>query len=160
MNRQSTANFIRGHEGCRLLSYDDGEGIRTIGWGFNMIKDGARERIEEMSLDYDSVYQGIIPILQAQADLLFEQDLDDAIEDCKLLVSNFSEHPDDVQMVIADMRFNLGATGLSKFKDTIAAWEVKDYCTAAREMKDSKWARQVPSRAAEDIAIVQAHCQP
>ena len=49
--------------------------------------------------------------------------------------------------VILNMAFNLGLTRLQKFKKMIAALRIRDYETAAIEMKDSKWYNQVGSRA-------------
>jgi hypothetical protein len=166
VNRSATGKYIKGHENCKLIAYDDavktveGGGVRTIAWGFNLLKDDARERIEALGYDYDDVYAGKVPITQEDADLLFEQDLDDAIADGPLVVENFAFHPDDVQTALTDMRYQMGALGLSKFKKMIAALtaDPPDYCAAAREMKDSLWAKQTPNRANDDIAIVQAHC--
>ena len=51
------------------------------------------------------------------------------------------------QRVVADMIFNLGELGFSRFHETIAALEVKDYAKAARQMLASRWASQVKGRA-------------
>ena len=56
------------------------------------------------------------------------------------------------------MAYNMGRPKLAKFKKTLAAFEQKDYCTAAKEMGYSEWAKQVGRRAKDNIAIVQAHC--
>ena len=47
------------------------------------------------------------------------------------------------------MAFNLGVAGLLKFKKMIAALEKRDYDTAAIEMLDSQWAKQVGQRSQE-----------
>ena len=51
------------------------------------------------------------------------------------------------QRVIVDMVFNLGLGGFLRFQKTIAALEKHDYCEAAKEMLDSRWASQVGQRA-------------
>lgn len=51
------------------------------------------------------------------------------------------------QDVIVNMAFNLGVTGLFKFKRMWTALYQKDYNWAASEMLDSKWAKQVKGRA-------------
>jgi len=48
---------------------------------------------------------------------------------------------------LTNMCFNLGAPRLSGFKKMWEAIEAGDYSTAAEEMLDSKWARQVGPRA-------------
>ena len=45
------------------------------------------------------------------------------------------------------MAFNLGAQGLSEFKNFISAIKSKDYKTAAKEMLKSSWSKQVGDRA-------------
>lgn len=156
MNRERCRQRIKGHEGLRLVRYFDSQDIPTIGWGFNLIKDGARERIKEFGLDYDAVLRGEQQITEAQADSLFDLDFQDAVQDGPLLVSNFARHPDEMQEVIVDMRYQLGAVGFKKFRKAIAALENLDYGQAAIELADSLWAQQTPDRAEENIAIVQA----
>ena len=46
-----------------------------------------------------------------------------------------------------DMAFNMGVPRLCKFKNMWAAVEAGDFDTASIEMLDSRWARQVKSRA-------------
>lgn len=152
--------FIGAHEGCEYIAYTDSEGHRTIGIGFNLEKEGADTRIRALGLNHAEVLSGSCTITDAHASALFTIDLDDAIQNARGIVKNFGTHPDDVQMVIVDMIFNLGAAGFQKFIKLIAALEVKDYCTAANEMQTSKWAQQVPNRAKDNIAIIRLYCQP
>jgi lysozyme len=53
------------------------------------------------------------------------------------------------QTVIANMVFNLGFNGLMQFKRMWKHLGTHDYPAAAKEMLDSKWARQVGNRAIE-----------
>ena len=45
------------------------------------------------------------------------------------------------------MVFQLGKTGVSKFKNMWKALSALEYSTAASEMLDSRWAKQTPNRA-------------
>ena len=55
---------------------------------------------------------------------------------------------DERRRVLANMGYQLGVGGLMGFKRMLAALERGDYDGAAREMLDSKWARQdSPGRA-------------
>ena len=45
------------------------------------------------------------------------------------------------------MVFQLGKTGVSKFKKMLKALKKKDYKEAANQMLDSKWHTQTPERA-------------
>jgi lysozyme len=160
VNRTRAESFIAAHEGCEFIAYDDTEGKRTVGVGFNLDRAGADTRIHALGLDYTDVYHGRCTLTTAHCSALFTVDLDDAIADAKAIVSNFASQPEDIQMVIVDMIFNLGASGFSKFVNTVAALQRHDYCKAADEMQSSKWAQQVPNRAKDDIALVRLYCLP
>lgn len=159
MNRADVDELIRRHEGVRYTVYADTEGHPTIGIGFNLDKEGARERIKAIHADYDRVYTGNDALSEKQVTGLFAIDLEDAIESAKVIVANFAQHPDSIQSVIVDMVFNLGAAGFAKFKNTIAALERQDYCSAATEMGQSLWAEQVGARAHENIKRVLEFCK-
>ena len=51
------------------------------------------------------------------------------------------------QLVLMDMAFNMGVPRLCKFIKMWAALEQYDYTKAAEEMLDSRWAKQVKTRA-------------
>jgi len=53
------------------------------------------------------------------------------------------------QAVLVNMSFNLGISGLYKFKKMFKAIDAGFYEKAAREMLDSKWSKQVGNRAIE-----------
>jgi lysozyme len=52
------------------------------------------------------------------------------------------------QGVLINMAFNIGVRGLLNFQKMLTAVEAGQWGIAAKEMLDSKWARQVPQRAA------------
>jgi GH24 family phage-related lysozyme (muramidase) len=167
MNRDYTADLVRRHEGIRYVTYDDTGGNPTVGIGRLLAmrdKDnklfevpGIRRRFIALDLDFDKVLAGLVRLTDLHVEALFEVDLNDAIALAPGIVRNFDEHPDPIQAVIVDMIYNLGPTRFSKFVDTVAAFEHKDYPAAADAMADSAWARfQVPERAEEDIAIVRS----
>jgi GH24 family phage-related lysozyme (muramidase) len=159
MNRDNMAALIKEHEGVRYAVYEDTMGHPTIGVGFNLDKKGARERIGAIGVDYELVRKGLQELTEAQVTALLAIDLEDAIVDATYQIFNFAQHPDEIQAVIVDMIFNLGAAGFSKFKNTILAFEAKDYCAAAAQMADSAWAAQVPNRARDNIKIVLGYCK-
>ena len=77
----------------------------------------------------------------------FEQDIQITVDDCKKLYDDFDNLPEEVQLIIANMCFNLGYPRLSKFKGMKAGIDARDWDRAADEMVDSRWYRQVPNRA-------------
>lgn len=77
----------------------------------------------------------------------FNIDICKVLNDCEKLYSDFYELPEEAQLIIANMMFNLGYTRLSKFKNMKKAVDARDWITASLEMKDSAWYHQVTNRA-------------
>lgn len=129
---ETLAEMLERHEGCRLSPYIDSVGVQTIGIGHNLHK----------------------PITYAAAKKIFEDDLADAINDCLHAFPWFSDLTEPRQAVLVNMCFNLGLPKLLHFTKFLAACERGDYDTAADEMLDSLWRKQVKSRALELAALM------
>ena len=133
---QKLLEMLERHEGVRSHVYLCSAGYETIGVGRNISKSG-------MGLSDDEV------------DYLLENDIVRVIKELS------SEYPwfrglDDVRKdAMIDISFNLGATRLRGFKRALAAMEVADYTTAAKEFLDSKWSRDVKGRATELCYMVE-----
>lgn len=127
---ENLLEMLKRHEGVKSHVYLCSAGYETIGVGRNISKSG-------MGLSDDEV------------DYLLENDIERVIKELS------SEYPwfntlDDVRKdAMIDISFNLGATRLRGFKRALAAMEVADYKTAAKEFLDSKWSRDVKGRATE-----------
>jgi|TARA_R100001463_G_scaffold115866_1_gene171101 lysozyme len=126
---------IKHHEGFVEHVYDDSLGIPTIGYGF------------------------------AIKDLVLQEDLCDEILLRKLRILGrsvmskfpfFDSLPSDCKTVLMEMCYQLGVTGVSKFKKALKAMEDGDWEKAADEMLDSKWAKQTPNRAKEMSDIIRS----
>ena len=87
------------------------------------------------------------PVSVERVDMLFAEDLETTIDECKLLYNNFDDLPEEVQRIIANMLFNMGRPRLSRFHKMKKAIDNRDWIEASVQMKDSLWARQVPNRA-------------
>ncbi len=77
----------------------------------------------------------------------FARDVDVVLKECKKLLSSFEVLPEEVQLIIANMMFNMGRPRLSGFKNFLAAIALQDWHTASVEMVDSRWYQQVTNRA-------------
>lgn len=133
---------IRAHEGCVLEPYDDSLGKLTVGIG-HLVMPHERKR-----------FQVGVKITQEEADELFDIDINRAAAGAdELIMKNIGSHddlPKIIHEVLVEMVFQLGKTGVSKFRNMWAALKEKtppDYKTAAAEMLDSRWAKQTPNRA-------------
>ncbi len=78
----------------------------------------------------------------------FREDLRTTLFDCERIYPHFYELPENAQMVIASMAFNLGRPKLSKFKNMKAAVDAGNFELASEEMLNSRWAEQLPNRSA------------
>ena len=124
---------IKHHEGFVEHVYDDSLGIPTIGYGF---------AIKDLILDEDIAEEILIRKLERlkrNANSRFKW-----LEDMPVVV----------QGVILNMCYQLGITGVSKFRKAISALQEGEWDEAANEMLDSLWARQTPNRATELSNIV------
>ena len=56
--------------------------------------------------------------------------------------------------VLLDMCFNIGYTGLMKFKKMLFALGDRDFAEASRQMKDSNWYVQVGNRSKRNVNLM------
>ena len=88
-------------------------------------------------------------ITDAEAEHLLDSDIIKSTSELTSALRFYSQLDDVRQAVLINMHFNLGLTRLLTFRKTLAAIGQDDYETAAAEMLDSRWARQVGQRAVE-----------
>ena len=86
-------------------------------------------------------------VSEERCDEAFDLDVKSVIADCDILYDDFGGLPEEVQLILANMMFNMGRTRLSKFKNMNAAVESGDWNRAAQEMMNSRWYNQVRNRA-------------
>jgi lysozyme len=143
--------LIRGmlirHEGYRAKPYKCSAGYWTVGFGHNLeakpIKGRTVGSIAAMPLTY-----------QQYLDLL-DKDIKDAEKDARKLVPNLDSLQPHQKAVIVDMAFNMGGKRLGTFKRFLAAVNKGDWPTAVKEMRDSKWYRQVGNRSRNLVAMIE-----
>ena len=135
------------HEGMVLTVYQDSLGIDTIGIGRNLKDRGiTKEELDYMDIpNMDVVYEH--GITEADARYLAMNDIR-IVENELCRVHPCVEDLDSVrQLILMDMAYNMGVPRLCKFKKMWAAIEEGSYEIASIEMMDSRWSKQVGSRA-------------
>ena len=132
-------------EGCVMKIYEDHLGLKTVGIGHL-----CRESDPESDMEVGT------PVSEERVMELFDKDMSWTFRDCIRLLPEFNDLPDEVRLIVANMMFNLGASRLAGFKKFLAAIEKEDWNSAADEMVDSKWHRQVPERSGRLIARMRA----
>jgi lysozyme len=90
-----------------------------------------------------------IGLYDDEVDYLLENDIARVIKELSSEYPWFNSLDDVRKDAMIDISFNLGATRFRGFKRALAAMEVADYTTAAKEFLDSKWSRDVKGRATE-----------
>jgi lysozyme len=123
-------------EGCKYEIYLDHLGYKTFGIGHLCVATDP-----ENNLDVGA------EVSKERVDECFLKDIEKVIEDCTILYDNFFTFSDEVQLIIANMMFNLGRPRLTKFFKFREAINKNDWQEAKIQMLDSKWAKQVPNRA-------------
>ena len=136
-NRMNLIEQLRRDEGVRHVPYQDSRGFWTCGVGRKLTSDYLGPDGNPLSMDPvsdEQVNQWL------QADILTVQN--------GLAPYHWYQIQDEVRRgACENMAFNLGVHGLLHFPHFIAALDMRDWETAAEEMADSEWAKQVGDRA-------------
>jgi len=127
---------IEADEGCKYEIYLDHLGLPTFGIG---------HLVTESDEEYNRPVGTFITTDRVAE--CFNKDVGTVLEDCERLYADFDSLPEEVQLIIANMMFNMGYPRLSKFKGMKAGVNARDWQQAADEMVDSKWYHQVTNRA-------------
>ena len=136
MNIEKLREELKVDEGCINEIYLDHLGYHTFGIG-HLITDKDKEWGEPVGT----------PISTKRINECFKNDIEIVFKELDRSLSWWGELPDDIQLVLANMCFNLGITRLKKFKKFLTALSEKNWELAATEMMDSRWATQVKQRA-------------
>ena len=142
------------HEGVVLKVYKDSLGIETIGIGRNLERGITDTELAYMEKTMPYIYEH--GITKDDAYFLAYNDIDIVEQELCRQHSVVDELDGIRQRVLIDMAFNMGVPRLNTF---ILMWQAinnKDFSRAAIEMKDSRWARQVKSRA-DNLAYAMEH---
>ena len=131
--------MVAKHEGYEPRVYKCSNGFDTIGYGF---------AIKDLYMDKEV------------SDLILDQKIQEML---KRILSDkdwgewFSEKPQHIQEVLINMIFQIGFSGVKKFRKTIQYIKDDNFLLASEEMLDSKWAKSdSPNRAKELSEIVKS----
>ena len=128
--------MIAKHEGYEPRVYKCPNGYDTIGYGF-AIKDLYMDK-EIADLILDKKIRGILASIEAN------EDWD----------SWFWDKPQNVKEVLINMIFQIGFTGVRKFRKTIQYIKDDNFLLAGEEMLDSKWAKSDSTNRAKELSDI------
>jgi len=136
MNKDKLREELAEDEGCKFEIYLDHLGLPTFGIG-HLVKEDDPEHGQPVGT----------PVDEERVRRVFSLDIAVTIEDCRSLYDDFDELPEEAQLIIAHMMFNMGRPRLSKFVGMKREVDARRFDAAADEMVDSRWHDQVPNRA-------------
>ena len=144
MNLERLLESVKKHEGYRNKVYLDTLGKRTVGVGHLCVEDFWMDGVE-----YEEEF--LMDILK--------KDLQEAIRGARELMEEHgcADIDERAEEIIIEMVFQLGRTGVKKFRNMWKALAEHNYIGASFEMLDSKWAKQTPNRA-KDMADQMKAC--
>ena len=145
MNIEQLRKELEVDEGVKYEIYNDHLGYPTFGIG-HLVRDSDPEAGAALGT----------PISEDRVIEAFNEDVETVLGDCSILYDDFDELPEEAQLIIANMMFNLGRPRLSKFKGMKSGVDSRDWNKAADEMIDSAWYRQVPNRAGRLVKRMRA----
>ena len=138
-NLNNLKEQIAKHEGYEPKVYKCTNGYDTIGYGF-AIKDLYMDK-EVADLILDQKINKLLKRISA------DEDWGDW----------FLEKPQAIQEVLINMIYQIGFSGVKKFRKTIQYIKDDNFLMASEEMPDSKWAKSdSPNRAKELSEIVKS----
>ena len=136
MNVEQLREQLKIDEGCVYEIYNDHLGYPTFGIG-HLVRESHPENGSPLGTE----------ISEDRVNEAFDADIEIVLSDCNILYPDFEDLPEEAQQIIANMMFNLGRPRLSKFVGMKRGVDAKDWNSAADEMVDSRWYRQVGVRA-------------
>ena len=145
MNKDQLREELAEDEGCKFEVYLDHLGLPTFGIG-HLVVEGDPEHGQPVGT----------PVNDERVRQVFSLDIASTLDECQVLYPDFDDLPDECQLIIANMMFNMGRPRLSKFKGMKAGVDAKDWNRAADEMVDSRWYDQVTNRAKRLVARMRA----
>jgi lysozyme len=132
------------NEGVRYASYNDSRNLPTAGIGHLL-------RTNEISN-----YPVPSPVSSEQVTSWFQADAPMSITGAQRLlgIDCWGGLTDVRKRACADLVYNMGEGGLSKFKNFLSAMKANDYNAAGMALKDSAWYKQVGQRGPRIITMI------
>lgn len=149
IDQDSIEGGIAEAEGVRDKAYKDTVGKTTVGIGFNMDDSSAKGVWKKAGIkaDFDKVYSGKQKLTKDEIHKLANVSYGNAVKDAKAIFPKFDDLSDNRQKALVQMSYQLGGNKLSKFQETLKHLEKGNYKAAAKQIMNSKLAKQTPNRA-------------
>lgn len=142
-NLRKLKEEITKEEGEKLKVYRCTEGFPTVGIGHKIVRG-------------DAEYEQPIghTITKRRSTELFERDIKRTLEELDKKLPWLKTQPPEIIRAVANMAFQLGVSGVLKFRQMLQGIIDKDYEKAYTEGLRSLWARQTPARARRVMTMI------
>lgn len=144
-SQEAIKNILAFEEGLGLRPYICSEGYVTIGYGTKLHKNRGMK-----ASDFPLV------INEAIATEMLNDDVSEIIHALQNSKQGdvYRSLSQTRKNIIVSMAYQLGVTGVLKFKNTWKALEAGDWELASKEMLDSKWFIDTPERAERHATVI------
>lgn len=139
--------LLEKHEGRKNKPYKCPAGKNTIGVGRNFDDN-------PLPPDIAAYLKAKGKITEDMIDQLLEIDIRHTTADCRALFPMWGTFSDNRKMAFVDFVFNVGFGGARKFVHMVAAANTGRWGDVVKELKNSRWAGQVPNRAKDVIKMI------
>jgi len=149
-------NFVKRHEGFRLVPYQCTAGKWTWGYGRNiedMPLNGEEALLILRAANIDS-HSEREQALKHAAEKCLENNIEYATSACQMIFDDFNRFTVNRQIALVSVMFNIGYRKFLEFKRMIAAIRRNAWDRAAIELKDSKRHKQIPMRSDEEADML------
>jgi lysozyme len=140
-------DFIANEEGFSPTPYMCSEGYPTVGYGQRIGPRGAMLEMYQFTMPEPVAREWLAQNVRAIADQLASR-------------SFYCQCNGARAIVLLSMAYQMGVSGLLKFRKMLAAIEDNDWEEAARQALDSRWAKQTPARAKRHAEILRTGVMP
>lgn len=141
MSRMNEVEQLKKEEGFKAHVYKCSEGFNTCGYGYNLDANPLNLTDFEIS---EIKSKGIS---EPTANYLLHRYIEEIEKTLQIKVEGFEHLDADRRGVLIMMAYQMGVSGLLKFRKMLVAVKHDEYRLAASEMLDSAWAKQTPARA-------------
>ncbi|WP_336220731.1 glycoside hydrolase family protein [Citrobacter amalonaticus] len=139
--------LLRQEEGVRQSPYLDSLGYPTIGVGFRLGPQGASLSNYLFTLENTTIDAWLSDIVKnVNSGMLAHEDISMAMAVCNMPRRD----------ILTSMAYQMGISGLGKFRHMLAFIQAENWDEAASQMLDSTWAKQTPQRAQRHASVMRS----
>ncbi len=146
---------LKDREAFVPMAYKDMKGILTVGYGFNLEQDGAKQILAAVGADYDAIVNSRLTdnpatLTHQQAEALLRNTAMRSVFECRNVYPDYDRYSQNVKRVLLDLMFNMGPETMSQFKRFNSHIKAGRLNEAANCLLATDYAKQVGYRAQEN----------